>query len=212
MPAVYLGFASRALDEVSDLEENIDIPWPRTGDKVFTFGDDWWMNACVNWGGGWTLYAIGYKSAGDVLVERVAANRGEADALVYPIVFCYRQYLELMLKDTLGQARRYHGIDEQFDNKHSLLHHWLPLRKLLERRWPERPEPLDAVEDSVRQFDEVDEGSFAFRYSVSTSGKPSLPSEMQHINLRNLAQVVARIGTFLEACATGLSAEREAAE
>ncbi len=170
------------------------------------------MNACVNWGGGWGLYAIGYKKAGDVLVEHVAGDRGEADALVYPIVFSYRQYLELMLKDVLMEARRYYEIDEPFENDHSLLVHWHPLRELLARRWPERPDELDAVEANLQQFDAVDRGSFAFRYATTTKGAPSLPEDMQHINLRNLSEVVARIGTFLEACATALSAEREAAE
>lgn len=195
-----------------DFGEEVELPWPRPGDKVFTAADDWQMNACVNWGGGWGLYAIGYKQAGDVLVERVAQDRGEADALVYPIVFSYRQYLELMLKDVLMEARRYYEIDKPFENDHSLLVHWDPLRELLSRRWPERPEELDAVEDNLRQFDAVDRGSFAFRYATSTKGVPSLPENMRHINLRNLSEVVARIGTFLEACATALSAEREAAE
>jgi hypothetical protein len=197
---------------MAGLDEERELPWPRAGDQVFISGDDWWMNACVNWGGGWTLYAIGYRSAGDVLVERVEKDRGEADALVYPIVFCYRQYLELMLKDTLMEARRYYRIAETFDAKHSLVHHWRPLRLLLEKRWSSDPDPLDAVEENLRQFDEVDGGSFAFRYSVTRQGEPSLPDEMQHINLRNLREVVQRIGTFLEACSTGLSAEREAAE
>jgi hypothetical protein len=197
---------------MAEFDQERELPWPRVGDQVFISGEDWWMNACVNWGGGWTLYAIGYRNAGDALVERVEQDRGEADALVYPIVFCYRQYLELMLKDTLMEAHLYHGIDEPFDAKHPLLHHWKPLRPLLEKRWPGDPEPLDAVEEILRQFDEVDEGSFAFRYSVTRQGAPSLPDEMQHINLRNLNEVVQRLGTFLEACATGLRTEREAAE
>lgn len=212
MLAAYLGIASRTLDEVPDFADGIDIPWPRPGDEIFGAGDDWQMNARVNWGGGWTLYAIGYRNAGDALVERVAQDRGEADTLVYPIVFCYRQYLELLLKDTLVEARRYYEIDKVFDNTHPLMDHWQPLRDLLEIRWPSDPEPLNAVEDNLRQFDEVDEGSYAFRYATSRRGEPSLPDEMRHINLRNLAEVVARLGTFLEACGTGLSAEREAAE
>lgn len=32
------------------------------------------------------------------LVEHVGRTQIDQDALVYPIVFCYRQYLELLLK------------------------------------------------------------------------------------------------------------------
>lgn len=35
---------------------------------------------------------------------------------------------------------------------------------------------------------------------------------MQHINLRNLKEVVERIGTFLESCGEAMRYEREAAE
>src|SRR5690242_21789224 len=84
--------------------------------------------------------------------------------------FVIARYLELMLKDTVMEARRYHGINEPLDAKHPLLRHWKPLRPLLEKRWPSDPGPLDAVEENLRQFDEVDEGSFAFRYSVTKQG------------------------------------------
>jgi hypothetical protein len=40
----------------------------------------------------------------------------------------------------------------------------------------------------------------------------SLPPELQRLNLRNLSEVVARIGTYLEACHTALSEERAAAD
>lgn len=195
-----------------DFSEERELPWPREGDEVFTPGDDWQMNACVNWGGGWPLYMIGYKNAAGILVARVADDRGEADALVYPIVFCFRQYLELLLKDTLKEARRYHGVHGSFDNAHPLLHHWRPLRPLLEKRWPDHPGPLDAVEENLSQFDAVDQGSFAFRYSVTKAGDQSLPREMQHINLRNLKEVVERIGTFLESCGEAMKYEREVAD
>jgi hypothetical protein len=200
------------LPKLPDFGEEVELPWPRSGDEVFASANDRWMNANVNWGGGWGLYAIGYKEAGDLLVEDVAENRGMADGLVYPIVFSYRQYLELTLKDVLMEARRYYEIDKPFKNEHSLLLPWCPLRELLERRWPERPDELEAVEENLRQFDAVDSGSFAFRYARTKAGTPSLREDMRQINLRNLSEVVARIGTFLESCATALSAEREAAE
>ena len=128
---------------VDSLNHGRELPWPREGDEVFAPADDWWMNACVNWGGGWLLYARGYKNAANVLVDCVADDRSEADALVYPIVFCFRQYLELLLKDTVKEARNYHRIDGSFDNEHSLLHHWaaaatIARKKMARLPWPSR--------------------------------------------------------------------------
>jgi hypothetical protein len=189
-----------------------ELPWPKPGDQVFAEADDWWMNACINWGGGPQVYLAGYRRAGEILVAEVARNQHDADVLVYPIVFCYRQYLELLLKDTLAEARRYFTIDDTVPAKHSLLLFWLPLRQLLARRWSDAENELDTVQDALRQFDSVDQLSFAFRYATTSKGDPSLPKEMLRINLRNLSEVVTRVGTFLEACATGLAAEREAGE
>jgi hypothetical protein len=49
----------------------------------------------------WDLYSIGYKMAADVLIE----NSGRyPDFLIYPIVFLYRQYIELRLKQIIIQG------------------------------------------------------------------------------------------------------------
>lgn len=139
-----------------------ELPWPRPGDEVFAEAEDRWMNAYVNWGMGGVLYAIGYKDAGDILVAHVDRTKHDADSLVYPIVFCYRQYLELTLKELLAEALRYFYIEEDVPGKHSLLLVWQPLRKLLTRRWTDSnaSAEMDAVEDALRQFDTVDSGSF----------------------------------------------------
>lgn len=171
------------------------------------------MNACVNYADG-LMYALGYRRAGDALVERVAQTRSEQDFLVYPVVFCYRQYLELMLKADLCEARAAFGISTPVPkrdplNDHPLLPLWRDLRPLIERRWPDGgPEP-DHVEDALRQFDTVDRRSFAFRYPTGKQGGPSLPQHMLRINLRNLAEVVARIGAFLEGTLDAFDADRQ---
>ncbi len=169
------------------------------------------MNANVDPQGN-TSYIIGYKAGADVLVERVQQRWVDADSLVFPIVFCYRQYLELLLKDLLSDARTYYDIDEPIPRVHSLLLLWRPLRLLLARRWPDDPTDLEVVESGLRQFDAVDRGSFAFRYATTPTGERSLPGEVQRIDLRNHAEVVERIGVFLEACATALVEEHQAAD
>lgn len=191
--------------------EETELPWPQPGDEVFAEAADWQMNACLNWGGG-LMYALGYRTGADALIERVAETGMDQDALVYPIVFCYRQYLELLLKDVIVEARKYYDVDEPVRQTHPLHPLWQDLRPLLERRWPDDSRELDAVEDALRQFDAVDRQSFAFRYPRTKKGDPSLPRDMLRINLRNLAEVVARVGTYLEACNDALHEERHAAD
>jgi hypothetical protein len=184
---------------------------PLESERLFSDAPDWRMNACVNWGGG-TLYSDGYKTAADTLVNQVAADRYTSDTLVYPIVFCYRQYLELLLKALLEEARlRFHS-DERIPVKHQLLVIWQPLRPLLERCWPGIQAELSATTELLSQFDDVDRLSFAFRYPTNPHGEPSLPQHMVRINLRNLAHIVGRHGSFLERCYEQLSGERDARE
>jgi len=108
--------------------------------------------------------------------------------------------------------RKYYDVDDPAPKGHSLLVLWKPLRLLLARRWPDDPSDLDAVEDGLRQFDAADRGSYAFRYATTPTGESSLPPEFQQINLRNVGEVVERIGVFLESCATALTEELHAAD
>src|SRR5947209_3389712 len=52
--------------------------------------------------GQWSIYAEGYKALADAGVEH--AKRWDMDIVVYPIIFCYRQYLELRLKELIVTA------------------------------------------------------------------------------------------------------------
>jgi hypothetical protein len=82
-----------------------EMPWPRKGDILFDAGSDWWHNACVGWSRDqWMGYAEGYKLAADLLVQHVVDTRSKQDFLVYPIVFLYRQALEVALKHLLLQG------------------------------------------------------------------------------------------------------------
>lgn len=194
-----------------DFGDERELPWPRAGDELFAAAEYAWMNGQIRpWGN--ASYIIGYKAAGDILVERVEEHYIEADTLIFPIVFCYRQYLELLLKDVLSDARIYFDVDEPIPRSHSLLVPWRLLRPLLAQRWPDDPTDLNAAEAGLQQFDAVDQGSFAFRYATTPAGENSLPRELQQIDPRNFAEVVERIGVFLEACATALIEEREAAD
>ena len=73
--------------------------------KIFRPGKDWWNNARINHGGlisnKWEVYAMGYKIATETLVDKVLSEQTNQDHLIYPIVFLYRHYIELRLKEII---------------------------------------------------------------------------------------------------------------
>ena len=70
------------------------------GDKApFCGGElDRHNNACLGWLPDPTeAYILGFKSAADRLIKSLAEDRSLLDATIYPVVFLYRQYIELSL-------------------------------------------------------------------------------------------------------------------
>jgi hypothetical protein len=190
-----------------------EIPWPAAGDVLFADGPDPWMNAQLSLRRfGDSAYSAGYREAGDVLVARAAASGGMPDLLVYPIVFCYRQYLELELKGLIKVVRRSHGIDHAPLTIHNLLALWNVARDLIELRQHADLSDLDHTGEVLRQFSEVDPGSMSFRYPTDKEGAASLPDGLRQINLSNLSRVVAAVGNLLEGCSTMYLEEQQAAD
>jgi hypothetical protein len=187
--------------------DDFDLPWPQEGDELFLAGQDWWHNACLNYlSDDWELYVNGYKQAADALVEHVKQTRGDQDTLVFPIVFLYRQYLELRLKQLIRDGCQLFDQSASFPKKHELDRLWAECRPILSKL--ESPVPtsdLEAVDEAIAQFCAVDPTSQAFRYPTDKEENPSLPADLRYINLRNLAEVMERIGSFFDAAAMVIS-------
>ena len=177
-----------------------DLPGlPSPSDQLFSSQEDWWNNACMNWSSsGWSLYASGYKDAADALVERVEKHCTNQDTFVYPVLFLYRQYLELQLKMMVRTLRHLQGIGTDFPKGHKIDGLWAEADKLLRLAFPEESK-AELVETGrlIREFAKVDPLSTAFRYPVDNEGSPSLPG-IKYINLRNVRNVMAKISMLLE--------------
>jgi hypothetical protein len=174
--------------------------WPEKGDKLFSSGDDWWNNACLNYNiDDWELYIGGYKKAGEILVDYINNKHCDQDFLVFPIVFVYRQYLELRLKKLIIDCGRLFDEQQDFPKVHELDKLWVDCKRLLRKLKP-KPELkyLEAVDESIKQFCELDSRSEAFRYPVNTKGDKSLPADLKYINVRNLAEVMDKLSNFLD--------------
>ena len=182
---------------------NESTPWPRKGEQLFKSDIDWMNNACLCYGE--NLYAAGYKQAADLLVKYVLEKHIDQDTLVYPIVFLYRHYIELQLKEIISLGKGL-DLDIKVEKDHELKSLWLESRQIIAEVWPEDSNnDIKAVQEIIHQFSACDPGSTAFRYPTTKKGKPSL-TDLEQINLRNLGDIMAGIGSFFDGTINGISA------
>lgn len=169
----------------------MEIPWPRNGDRLFLSGGLRSLAGCVI--ADISLTAIGYKEAADILVESLVGGRN--DALVLPILFCYRQYLELQLKALTQAGGALFG--EDFRRTHDLGILWKPLktRILSEIIDGEEREVLAVVEECILEMNVVDQHAQAFRYPEFEA----MQAINHQVDLGNLKAVMNRLAEFLGA-------------
>ena len=182
-----------------DLMEFLQVSaLPTSEDNLFSSQEDWWNNACLNWCyDNWGLYASGYKKAADILVQSVEERNSCQDSLVYPVLFLYRQYLELEIKGLIRQALRLKGVAGDFTKTHCINKLWRDCHKLLSEISPgDSTAELKQITRLINEFSDVDKESTAFRYPEDRNGNPSLPG-ISHINLRNVCEVIGKISIIL---------------
>ena len=186
--------------------EEKDFPWPRKGDHLFVEREDWYSNAVLNGQrDNLSLYAVGYKRAGEMLVEAVVKSRKGYDSMVFPIVFAYRQYLELRLKQLIRDSKRLLDDTSGLPTTHKIAELWKMCGPLLNQEdLYVGDQVLDAIEELITEFADIDEDSYAFRYPTHTKNNPSLP-DLSYVNLLNLAEVIKKMAHFLEVLSWQLS-------
>ena len=133
----------------------------------------------------------------------LAEDRSQLDAIIYPIVFLYRHYIELSLKQIvkLGSPLMPEGKPASLDH-HNLLDLWSSARPIIEKLCSESD--VAHVEEAGRiilAFSEIDPNSEAFRYAKRPEmkgGSPSLPKDVRHINIRLLYEEMEKVSSMLD--------------
>jgi hypothetical protein len=157
----------------------------------------------------WDLYASGYKLAGDSLIEE-HAGASSFNVLIYPIVFLYRHYIELRLKQISIYGNEYFEEPiitdkekkEILFKEHKLDKLWELSRKVIEKLFPEeREEKLSSMKKLIDIFIEMDKRSFSFRYPIDTSGNPNHLDKRNFISVIRLKKIVNELGSYLDGTA-----------
>ena len=156
-------------------------------------------NACFWVEASWNLYAKGYRIAAESMFERVSSEGRHMDSTVYPLVFLWRQYLELRLKQAILTG---HGILNEGERADLLLTHslsklWRKAEPILCKVVPEANEETAAASEIIAQFDALDPDSMAFRYPVSRDGHATVPRR-SNLCLQNFDCVMRQLARYLD--------------
>lgn len=174
-----------------------DFRWPQDGDNAFTVSDDWTQNATIaqDKSSRLVLMMEGYKKAADLMVEQSITSRADRDFLVFPIIFNYRQFLELALKYHLQTYGAAVGIAPNWKT-HDLTVLWSEFAILLERCGTPDPDEADPiVSEVVAEFSKIDPQSFSHRYPVDRRGNP-IPLQHELLDLRTLSEVMQGVANY----------------
>lgn len=137
--------------------------------------------------------------------SHVADTQRDQDFLIYPIVFMYRQAVEVSLKHLIWMGTQLVGQPAELPIHHRLVPLWRRCRPIIERVWPDGPkQDLEAVGEVLDQFEARDPTSTVFRYPVTKEGLASL-SASERIDICNFAEVANRVFSLLDSCASGFS-------
>jgi len=164
-----------------------------------------WLNACLHFTGDEThLYAYGYKRAAEVLAEHVMINRMDLNSLVYPILYLYRQCIELQLKSLIRNGSMLLDSPRCAPNTHNLRTLWTQCKEVLSAIFDDDQSSISEIETVVLQLSEVDPHSQAFRYPEDSRGNESLAG-ISHVNLKAISDVLVEISGLLDGAETGIS-------
>jgi len=92
-----------------------------------------------------------------------------------PVLFLYRHYLEIALKDALEISKAFdlQQADKKFG--HDLVKLWAETKPILGNFV--LPHLMDVIDVAVEDFNKFDRRADAFRYAVNKDGEPQMPKD-----------------------------------
>ncbi|MHB8050492.1 MAG: hypothetical protein ACYDHQ_04640 [Coriobacteriia bacterium] len=155
--------------------------------SLFDSGEDWALNACVNYGvDPWHLYAHGYRLAAETLTQNVRDTHHDQDYLIWPVLFLWRHHLELEIKSIARVSSKVLGQKWLPEDEHDLSQLFASAQRLFAQAFREFDERLpheqtQRLRRAFGKFKAIDIKSVTFRYPEDLSGSKHL-KDVTHIN------------------------------
>lgn len=170
-------------------KENIGDQFVRIGwQKEVEKGLD--MKDLMNFG-----YISGYKYSADDLVK-ICRGNSLSEVYVFPIVFLYRQYLELLLKNIVTQLQQIQKISIPSGNLHDLNAIWNYISPILKHDPHLSDEQIEFVGEVVGEFHKIDPKSSNFRYFFRYGNKLTLNNNVV-VDIDLMESEINKVDTIL---------------
>lgn len=182
------------------------LPWPDDTTKVFRAGgNNWSLIWHPTTPTQWHIYAEGYHTAAENLYALWKASRCCPDYLVFPMVFLYRHYVELRLKELIQAADSLLELPRDWQCNHNLVDLWNLLRPRITQIWPDEPE-RDSKNAGrlISELSAHDKTSSVFRYPVDTRGNSTI-AELEHLDVDNFFLAMRQLAGFLDGASMAIS-------
>lgn len=181
----------------------METRWPKDGDRLFT-ASTWAYDAPVVRHPGERFYRMpmGYKRAGDLLVEQAARDLVDRSNVIYAALFCYRQAIELFLKKLISDFGRIGP--SAVPKTHDLSELWALFMAIVRARGREQEHGMSAVAAIVAELHDADRKSDGFRFPTDHKNMPFAFGD-RDIDLDNLHQVMEGIANFFDCAHTAFA-------
>jgi hypothetical protein len=181
--------------DASGVEES-ETRWPRDDDRLFV-ESTWAFDAHLVRDPAERFYRMpmGYKRAGDLLLDQAATNVVDRANVIYAALFCYRQSIELFLKRLIAEF----GNDRAYKKKHvhELNVLWDRFMDVVNDRAMANPNGLVAAQKLIAEMHMADEKSDGFRFPTDLGGAAFSFGD-RGIDLPNLREVMQGLVNFFE--------------
>ncbi len=176
--------------------EDFELRWPKDGDRLFVESSRAY-DAHVIRDPAERFYRMpmGYKRAGDVLIDQAATNVIDRPNVIYAALFCYRQSIELFLKkliEAFGNGKVYSR-----KNTHELSRLWERFMCIANERGRSEFIGLSAAQKLVVEMHEADQKSDGFRYPTDCADSPFAFGD-RGIDIENVREVMQGLANFFE--------------
>ncbi len=181
-----------------------ETAWPEEYKKLFIQKGDYYEFSHFGWGSEQVQfygYIAGYKDSADLLIENAidSKNISVLDTVIFPVLFLYRQFIELSLKQSIiilnGENKE--DMSKTIGNiNHDLIEAWKKYSDIMSNSMSENElKTLKIVGKYIQEFHEIDKGSFNFRYPITKKMELVFGSE-KRINLLHLKNIINEISNY----------------